>query len=241
MRRYHLRFPANNYIYPLGRDSVLVGRAEHCDITLLDKRMSREHAKIFPAESGWWLLDLGSENGTFVDDEPIDSARLTPGCKIRFDGEQECYFEPSVSALDETDTPGAGHGKIEEHLVALRSQLTGLVSAQTALVSRIDSVEQVAARAKLLSEECAADIERSGKAIEGLIEGGKRGLVAASVAGAMLLGFYTSSTIGSERNNGVKQVVDALGGPETFWSGLSAITLTVTGAAIAARGKGDED
>ena len=63
----------------------------------------------------------------------------------------------------------------------------------------------------------------------------------AQVAGAMLLGFYTSSTIGSERNNGVKQVVDALGGPETFWSGLSAITLTVTGAAIAARGKDDED
>lgn len=234
MRRYHLRFRSTNYIYPLGKESVMIGRADHCDITLHDKRMSREHAKIFPAESGWWLLDLGSENGTFVDDEQITSAKLTPGCKIRFDGEQECYFEPGIAVLDDTDVPKNDYGRLEEHFIALRAQLTGLAD-------RIDSVEAVAAAAKKLSEDCAAEIKSSNKAVVNLIKGGKRVLVCASVAGALFLGAYTSSTLGSQRTNPFRGLVEALGGPETVWSGLGTIALGVAGVVVAKKGPGEED
>jgi pSer/pThr/pTyr-binding forkhead associated (FHA) protein len=49
-----------------------------------DDYASGRHARVFPHEGGWWVEDLGSTNGTFVDDERIDGPTvLEPGRTLR--------------------------------------------------------------------------------------------------------------------------------------------------------------
>jgi hypothetical protein len=53
--------------YPLA-DEVTVGRAPGCGIALPDDTfVSQLHARVFRRDGAWWVEDLGSTNGTFVD------------------------------------------------------------------------------------------------------------------------------------------------------------------------------
>ncbi len=64
--------------------SVLIGRGSTCTLVLTDDYASTRHARIFPHHDGWWVEDLGSTNGTFVDGERIDAPReLRPGTPVR--------------------------------------------------------------------------------------------------------------------------------------------------------------
>ena len=52
---------------PLGqRKTWLIGRKAPCDIILNDESISRKHAQIVETSEGFYLSDLHSANGTFV-------------------------------------------------------------------------------------------------------------------------------------------------------------------------------
>ncbi|MEE2035001.1 FHA domain-containing protein, partial [Rhodococcus chondri] len=50
--------------------SVRIGRDDSMDVTVDDPLVSREHAQIV-WEDGWFLVDAGSKNGTFVEGRPV--------------------------------------------------------------------------------------------------------------------------------------------------------------------------
>src|SRR5215212_3565677 len=62
-----------------------VGRDQGMPIALTDDtQVSRRHARISPQNGVAVVEDLGSTNGTFVNDQPIHSPRpLSPGDRIR--------------------------------------------------------------------------------------------------------------------------------------------------------------
>jgi len=47
-------------------DSVVIGRSTTSDVPVLDRSMSRHHARLFSTPEGWMVEDLGSRNGTLV-------------------------------------------------------------------------------------------------------------------------------------------------------------------------------
>jgi transcriptional regulator with PAS, ATPase and Fis domain len=61
----------------------LLGRDWECRIVLNDPQCSRIHAEIFRDEDGWWLRDNKSSNGTFVNGQPAEQARLIEGTEVR--------------------------------------------------------------------------------------------------------------------------------------------------------------
>ena len=61
----------------------LLGRDWKCKIVLNDPQSSRIHAEVFSDEDGWWISDNQSSNGTFVNGQQIDNARLIDGTEIR--------------------------------------------------------------------------------------------------------------------------------------------------------------
>ena len=61
----------------------LIGRAVECTIRLTDETVSAHHARLSYQGNQWWLEDLGSKNGTMVNDFTIEEAIIiTDGDRI---------------------------------------------------------------------------------------------------------------------------------------------------------------
>ena len=52
--------------------STDVGRAAGCSITVDDTYVSQHHARFFQRDGAWYVEDLGSTNGTFVNDRKVE-------------------------------------------------------------------------------------------------------------------------------------------------------------------------
>jgi diguanylate cyclase (GGDEF)-like protein len=62
-----------------------LGRSAGCTVALDDEGVSRRHARLSLSDLGATIVDLGSRNGTFVDDERIGDrpVAVAPGTRIR--------------------------------------------------------------------------------------------------------------------------------------------------------------
>jgi len=62
--------------FQLLKHETTIGRSKENDIVLLDHTVSRRHARIAKTDQGHLLLDLGSFNGTVVNETLIQSVLL---------------------------------------------------------------------------------------------------------------------------------------------------------------------
>lgn len=64
--------------------SMTIGRAPECDLLIDDTYASSQHARLFGKNGAWFVEDLGSTNGTFVNDQKLAApAMVQPGDRIR--------------------------------------------------------------------------------------------------------------------------------------------------------------
>ncbi len=54
---------------------ITIGRASTCDIVIDDVLVSREHAEIQQIKSVYFIKDLNSRNGTFVNNEKVPAGK----------------------------------------------------------------------------------------------------------------------------------------------------------------------
>jgi hypothetical protein len=66
--------PAEGAVFEIGESGATLGRLPENSIYLTDGRLSRHHARIEFRDGGYWLSDLGSQNGTLVNDRPLTEA-----------------------------------------------------------------------------------------------------------------------------------------------------------------------
>jgi len=93
--------------FDLPPDESFIGRASSCPIKIGDQGVSSKHAKIWSEGGAWHLMDLGSTNGTFVNDKDIDRETLNDGDEITF-GMTKARFvgdKPKVAARPPASQP----------------------------------------------------------------------------------------------------------------------------------------
>lgn len=85
------------------RGGLLIGRDPACDLMINDVEVSRRHARLVAQSGGYAIEDLGSTNGTFVDEQRIKTiAPLKPGAVIRLGDSVRLVFE--TLRTDEAET-----------------------------------------------------------------------------------------------------------------------------------------
>ncbi|PIK15397.1 AgmX/PglI C-terminal domain-containing protein [Halobacteriovorax sp. JY17] len=83
-----LKLIGHNLEFTLTKKKLLVGSSEKCDIIIEDSSISAYHAiLILNLEGGAKIIDLESNNGTFINSERVESGVAYPGDHIQFSNE----------------------------------------------------------------------------------------------------------------------------------------------------------
>ena len=86
--------------YPVGQDPIAIGRGASSDIRLGDLSLSGDHCRIEPSGRGWKIVDLGSRNGTFVNEVLVKQRKLQDGDRFRL-GRAQFRFLTSSEEEDQ--------------------------------------------------------------------------------------------------------------------------------------------
>lgn len=79
-----IELPDGTRTQHFNKNEVLIGREPACDCQLSDSTVSSRHALLSYHNLQWWLEDLDSTNGTFLNEEPVvSSVVLASGDRIR--------------------------------------------------------------------------------------------------------------------------------------------------------------
>ena len=75
--------PDGTQRFPVGTEPLLIGRGAGADVRLGDLSLSARHCSLEPVGGGWKVVDLGSRNGTFVNDVLVKQRKLGDGDRVR--------------------------------------------------------------------------------------------------------------------------------------------------------------
>jgi DNA-binding winged helix-turn-helix (wHTH) protein len=111
--------------HELNDDQTIIGRAVGCDIVITSKRVSREHTRIHYDDWRIFVEDMGSTNGTFLNEERIsEPMQLRDGDKIKVGDVIFTFHDPDVTNQDtavpvlEVDV-AAGTVRVNRQLISL--------------------------------------------------------------------------------------------------------------------------
>ena len=86
-----LTFLIDGKVRPSSKPRTVLGRSRQSDVYVTDVNVSRRHAEVVREDAEYWLVDLGSTNGTQLNGERVQRARLDDGDVITI-GSTEIVF-----------------------------------------------------------------------------------------------------------------------------------------------------
>jgi pSer/pThr/pTyr-binding forkhead associated (FHA) protein len=92
--------PDKGKVFELRDPLVHVGRGAHNDVSLAEESVSDSHAKLQRRDDGWYVVDMGSTNGTYAGGKRVEGERKLAGAPdLRFGG-VKMTFRPVAEAGD---------------------------------------------------------------------------------------------------------------------------------------------
>lgn len=69
----------NETIRQFSQPQIMIGRDPNCDLSMMDEALSAHHARLAYHHGQWWLEDLNSTNGTFLNHERLTTPAVVIG------------------------------------------------------------------------------------------------------------------------------------------------------------------
>lgn len=100
--------PENGRMAFFTAGSLGIGRADINAIVVDDPAVSRDHARLYSENSVYWITDLGSRNGTFVNGTRLaDRRRLRNRDRIQLGGLDRDVHWVFLQSRDTLDVPSS--------------------------------------------------------------------------------------------------------------------------------------
>lgn len=166
---------------PGNGDGIVIGRSPSCNVVLDSKSVGRNHGKISREDGDYVYRDLGSVNGSFIDDQRVkESVVLSDGARVRCgDARMDFVLEPG----DENDSSSKKGGpdkppsttatvsRLQKENKALRAELKSFSDQ----LSQSDPAELEGLRKMLgKSKSAQQEVEDEVRHLQGLVEDGER-------------------------------------------------------------------
>ena len=132
--------PSEGLSHKLG-ERCIVGRHAECDLCIDDDAISRRHALIKAEDDGYYVEDLGSSNGTFLNGTQTSRARLTDGDTIKMSHTVLAYRE-RVAERETQVTIVEGEPQRDSTILKPQDAVAALFSDTTAVTS-IDQLQDL--------------------------------------------------------------------------------------------------
>jgi len=113
-------------VHDLTEDKITVGRLPDNDLQIDEGSVSSHHAELVLENDSYHLHDIGSTNGTFVNDEQVSDAILHSGDQVRF-GSIEAVFAGDDAVAGDQPMPEAS--QLEVQSTAASSRPANFVAA----------------------------------------------------------------------------------------------------------------
>ena len=114
---------------------VVIGRAPECDISVPADEMSRRHALVKPTPDGLQVEDLGSSNGTFINNKKVQTGFLGPGDELRLDAVRFILVAPGMEIPSHAAQAPAGKPAATPMVSSNRIQMAAMVVTFLALAA----------------------------------------------------------------------------------------------------------
>jgi pSer/pThr/pTyr-binding forkhead associated (FHA) protein len=103
--------PGKGLSYKIAEQGAILGRQSTNNIPLPDTQASRQHSRIFGANDSYYIEDMGSRNGTWVNGKRIEREALCNDDRIKI-GDTTLLFvlqeqTPEMSPLIELELPSS--------------------------------------------------------------------------------------------------------------------------------------
>ena len=97
-------------VFPIGQTTV-AGRQSECEIHIPSEGISRRHAELRLTADGIMVEDLGSANGTYINDRRVTRELLKSGDELRFDTVRFLLIAPGHERTPSNPAPAAANTK----------------------------------------------------------------------------------------------------------------------------------
>jgi diguanylate cyclase (GGDEF)-like protein len=106
-----------------GLEGKVIGRDVASDFRIDQRSVSRRHCRVALEQGCYWIEDLGSTNGTFVNDQPVERVPLRDGDHVRIS-------DTTLKFSAAGNIEASYHSELHEN--AIRDPLTGLFNRRHA-------------------------------------------------------------------------------------------------------------
>ncbi|TET92297.1 MAG: FHA domain-containing protein, partial [Desulfobacteraceae bacterium] len=166
-------YDGRRYSLQIKKEKITIGRSPDNNLILSEKSISRHHAEIKKMKDGYLLTDLGSYNGTKVNEKSIQSVLLKHNDKIEIGLTSLIFLARKKDELSLEDplvlTIDSDYEK--EHKEVLKSLSdSGAIDSKELLVSLEAMKTPKEAAISALPEETQAELERRNKVLFVLYE-----------------------------------------------------------------------